>query len=334
MKEYDLIREIAKKFPRSKFQKNALFECDSEIILIGNEIWGMSMDEFSSEEDLFTAEDPVRLGNNLTVATLSDLFAAGVEPKFFMHSISLPRDVEREFIDGLMDGIRKVLAALGCALCGGDIGTADPWRFCGFGMGPVASAKALTHRLPIEPQQLWITGKLGDANLAALQKTQTPEFELRNKETQLIRSCASGCIDTSGGLFDALWILHGQNPQLRFDIRMDNIPLAEGIDSVAKAEGFPRESVLLGGAGEYELLFAVLESDVSRFINDLLSIGATSIGTIRQHRSSGIYVHRYDGLTRIMTEAPPCPREAANIEEHVGSVITMARSLFGSGKAK
>ena len=230
MREHDLIQSMAASFSRSDRQKNALFECDSEIIQIGESLWGLSMDEFSPDEDLFTSESPVRLGKNLTVATLSDLLAAGAEPEFFMHSISFPRSVERDFVDGLMEGIRTILDINNCAMCGGDVGTADPWRFCGFGMGPVVSDQPLTHCLPGESQTLWITGTLGDANLAALQGTATPEFELRHKEAGVIRSCASACIDTSGGLMAALWLLHEQNPALAFDIRLDDVPIADRIE--------------------------------------------------------------------------------------------------------
>ncbi len=328
MREHDLIKNIAASFFRSDRQKNALFECDSEILQIGESLWGLSMDEFCPEEDLFTSENPVRLGKNLTVATLSDLLAAGAEPQFFMHSVSLPVNVERQFVDGLMEGIRTILDRLNCAMCGGDVGTANPWRYCGFGMGPIRSPKPLTHRLPREPQTLWITGTLGDANLAALQNTPTPEFELRNKEADVIRSCASACIDTSGGLLDALWLFHEQNPALRFDLRLDDVPIAAGVVQAAKAMGFPIESALLGGAGEYELLFTVPEASVPVLTGTLHSIGATCIGSTRQDAKPGIHLYRNDGLQRMMVEPPPCPRAVANTQEHIKEVLTMARQLF------
>jgi len=112
-------------------------------------------------EDLFTAEDPRRLGSSLVAATLSDLLAAGVEPRFFLDALGLPRDAAADFVDGLAAGIASALDAAGCALAGGDLGTAEPWRFTGFAMGPVASPAPLTRRLPRAPQTLWISGPLG-----------------------------------------------------------------------------------------------------------------------------------------------------------------------------
>jgi len=328
MKEYDLIRNIAKSFPRDKFPRDNLFECDAEIIRIGEHFWGLTMDEFSPAEDLFTAEDPACLGANLAVATLSDLLAAGAEPKFFMQSISLPGNVEQKFVEGIMEGIRTILSSLDCTLCGGDVGTADPWRFCGFGMGPINFGRPITHRLSLERQTLWVTGALGDANLAALQKTSTPRFELRNKEAKLIRSRATGCIDTSGGFFDALWILHEQNPELRFDLRINDIPFAHGINSAASTMNFPMEAALLGGAGEYELLFAIPEKAEKEIKDSLSSVNATCIGTISNDPEAGIHLLRRNGSKKIMTEPPPCPRAVSNTEEYTREVMAMARHLF------
>lgn len=325
MKEYDLIRHITMNFQRSREQHNDLFECDAEIITIGNQKWGLSMDDFSPEEDLFTSEDPVLLGANLIIATLSDLLAASVEPRFFMQSVCLPRTVEKEFVEGLMEGIRTTLDKAGCFMCGGDMGTAAPWRFCGLGMGPVISNKPLTHRMPIEPHTLWLTGSLGDANLAALQKTATPKFELRLKEAEKMRKYATACIDTSGGFFDAIWTLKEQNPYMQFEIDLKNLPLAEGIIEVSNRIGFPLESALLGGAGEYELLFTVPAGLAE---DELLSTGMTTVGEVRQGHDKGVNIHCRNGSMKTMMQPPPCPRDAINIDEHIQSVIEMSSNLF------
>ena len=263
---------------------------------------------------------------------MSDLLAAGAEPQFFMHSISLPGDVNREFSDGLVEGIRKALAASDCALCGGDLGTADPWRFCGFGMGPIASGTPLTRRLPTKPQSLWVTGTLGDANLSVLQTTPTPQFELRTEEAALIRSCATGCIDTSGGLLDAVWLLHEQNPRLTFNIYLDKVPLAKGIAELAGQMGFPPAAALLGGAGEYELLFAITEERFPDSEEMLHSIGATRIGAICRDTEQGIVLHREDGSPKQMTAPPPCPRTPGTTDQRLEAVMTMAHDLFGAGE--
>lgn len=326
MNEYDLIKYISRAFKRSLEQHNDLFECDAEIITVGDQKWGFSMDDFSPEEDLFTNENPLRLGSNLVVATLSDLLAAGVEAKFFMQSLSLPVTLDNEFLEGLMEGIRGSLESAGCFMCGGDMGRADPWRYCGLAMGPVISKKPLTHRFPIESQNLWVTGLLGDANIAALQKTATPQFELRLKEAEIIRKFATACIDTSGGFFDAVWILNEQNPHMQFEIDLNSIPFAGEIEKVSSKLGLPPESALLGGAGEYELLFAVPDDQAEE---ELLSAGMTQVGTARMKDDKGVKLQCRDGSVKTMMQPPPCPREAPNIQEYIQNVMSISFNLFG-----
>ena len=251
MNEADIIRAIASRQPRSKAQLNPLFECDAELLPIGDEIWGLTMDDFSPEEDRFTSGDPAALGANLAVATLSDLLAAGAEPRFFMHAVSVPRLADPAFVEGLADGIGSVLTAAHCVCCGGDVGMSGSWRYCGFAMGPVVSGRPLTHRLPRGRQTLWVTGELGDANAAVLQGTETPRLQLRMEEAAAIRKHATGCIDTSGGLMDAIWSLHAMSPGLHFEIDAEAIPLAAGVREVAAAARLPAGAALLAGAGEY-----------------------------------------------------------------------------------
>ena len=276
MNEYDLIRMVAAKFPRSPRQRNALFACDSEIVEIGGRLWGLTVDEFTPEEDLFTSENPELLGANLTTATLSDLLAVGAKPEFFMHVLSVSREADPAFVEGLCNGIKTVLDQADCFLCGGDIGIAETWRYCGFAMGRIMGENPLMHVLPKAPQRLWVTGQLGDANLAALTGRPTPRFELRLAEASLARRYGTACIDTSGGFFDAIWILHSQSAGMRLEIETDKIPLAPGLSETARASGFPKEAGLLGGAGEYELLFATPADLPDSAREEIASSGVTA----------------------------------------------------------
>jgi thiamine-monophosphate kinase len=328
MNEYDTIRAFAARFPRSREQLNQLFECDAELIQMGDEVWGLTLDEFSPEEDRFTDDSPARLGANLVVATLSDLLAAGATPRFFLHALSLPPNAPEAFVNGLADGMRGVLDRAGCALCGGDLGAAPAWRYCGFAMGPIASIAPLTHRLATEPQTLWVTGTLGDANLAVFCQTPTPSFELRLKEAEVIRKSATACIDTSGGLLDAIWLLHRMSPGLRIDLHTERIPLARGVREATAAAGIPAGAALLGGAGEYELLFATPDLSAAAQ-RALVDCGATAIGEISVN-PGGVQIFTPGRKPIPMTLPPPCPRAAASTEAYVQSVVRMAAELFGS----
>jgi len=329
MNEHEIIQKLLEPFARSRDQRNAPFGCDAELVEIGGRLWGLTIDEFSPEEDLFSAEDPECLGANLATATLSDLLAAGVEPRFFLHALSLPRAADTAFIEGVGRGIARVLQEVGCTLCGGDIGTADPWRFCGFAMGPVTAEHPITHRIPDSPQDLWVSGELGDANLAALQSLPAPRLELRLNEAALVRERATACIDTSGGLLDAVWILHEQNPTLRLQIDLDQIPFATGLAQFAQESGVSAEAALLGGAGEYELLFTTPADLTERARARIVRAGAKCIGTVWPDPAPGIHFYRDSEYVGEMRQPPPCPRSASNVAAHAQQVLRLATELFG-----
>jgi thiamine monophosphate kinase len=325
MNEYELIRQIASKFPRRAEVDAGLFGCDAELVRIGQETWGLTIDEFTPEEDRFTLHDPVLLGRNLATATLSDLLAAGIAPRFFLSSLSLSRTLGRDVVDGLTSGVAAVLAEAGCVHCGGDLGTADQWRFTGFAMGPLAARQPLTHHVPAEPQVLCVTGLVGDLNLAAFLGAPTPALELRLREAELIGKHGTACIDTSGGFLDAVWLLHEQSPGLRFVVDVAAIPWAEAVRPFAAQAGVPAEALLLGGAGEYELLFTMPADRLPAVRPALTALGIAVVGAVTAE--NGTVVLRSGSRERTMTEPPPCPREAVSAEEHARAVIQMAKEL-------
>ncbi|PIU19579.1 MAG: hypothetical protein COT18_06895 [Elusimicrobia bacterium CG08_land_8_20_14_0_20_59_10] len=329
MNEQDLISRLAAQFPRSPRQSNTLFGCDAEILKLGAERWCLTMDEFSPEEDLFTCESPERLGANLAVATLSDLLACGARPEFFMQSLVLPKAAKPAFADGVTAGIKRILSAAGCHLCGGDLGSAKNWRFTGFAMGRASKGGPLTHKLSTGEYTLWVTGQLGDANFAAFKGLPTPAFELRLAEAKALRPHAAACIDTSGGLIDALWLLSGQNPRLRFELDLALVPFARELSGDAKRTGIPAGAFLLGGAGEYELLFALPTDIAAGALQKIKKAGATRIGGAYPSKEPGLFFLRGGSPLSKMQKAPPCPREFAAMKAYTSAVLAAARELFG-----
>lgn len=324
MTEHEMIRLMTGKFPRSPAQGNRLFECDAELIEIGGQTWGMSMDSFSPEEDLFTSENPARLGANLAIATLSDLLAAAIEPRLYMHAISLPRDAPPGFAGELTDGIRAILEQAGCFLIGGDTGTARTWQYCGFAAGPAARTP-LTRIFRADSSALWTTGKLGDANLAAFSNAPTPPFELRIEEARHIQPHATACMDTSGGLMDALWTLHALNPDWRMDIELTRIPYAEGLRETARNAGLPPEAALIGGAGEYELIFAA----PATYVPPAALAQITRIGRLSPaHRSPGIFLENPPEPPVQIRQPPPCPRAAPSLSAYIADILDYTRHLY------
>lgn len=282
MVEIDAIR-MRQLFPASPKQKNALFACDAELVELESGIYGLSMDEFSPEEDLLPSNDPEALGGNLAVAVIADVLAAGCLPEFYMHAVAVPSD-DSGFCEALARGVRNVLVEGNCFFIGGDYGRTEApnlWRYTGFTMGRAGKRGPLRRILPEGPQALWVTGTVGDGNIHAFGGTM-PRFEPRFVEARVIRAMATTCIDTSGGLAESLLTLHMCNPHHRLDIDGASVPLDPAARDTAQALGFPEGALAFGGAGEYELLFAVPEHENVP--------GATRIGTASADSTrSGVY---------------------------------------------
>ena len=160
MREDKLITSILGNFKRSQDQKNKPFSCDAEIVSIAGKLWGITIDEFSAAEDMFGSMQPFGLGHNLAAAVLSDLFACGAKPQFFMHSLVLGENTDANFIDELVKGISSVLDSANCFLLGGDTGCGQNWRYTGVAMGPVGSDNYLSRMLPLDEQSIWVTGSM------------------------------------------------------------------------------------------------------------------------------------------------------------------------------
>ena len=280
MREMDYINSFIKYYKSSSCQKNRPFECDAEIVEINGQLFGFTIDEFSYEEDLFDDKDLIKLGKNLAISTISDLFAAGCAPIFYMHSIVTPRN-NPEFAQDISKGIQDILGKCGCFLIGGDLGSSEKWRYTGVAMGNFINSKPISRIIPANEQNMWVTGTLGDSNLSAFTGSSTPDLDLRINEAEIIRKHANSCIDTSGGFIESLWTLRLLNPSLTFYVNPSKIPYDKHVLEFCNNSSIPKEAFLFGGAGEYELLFT---TDTNIEIENV-----TKIGIVKASGSSQIF---------------------------------------------
>ena len=280
MKEYELIKNL---FSDTK----DLFRSDAQIVEIVGEKWGVTCDDFSLTEDLFTDKDPYLLGSNLVIATLSDLYATGCKPSFYEHSIVFPKNKNYKWCVELANGIKDTLRQADCTLIGGDTGQGKEFKYTGIAFGK--QERDISRIFPKIEQNLYVTGNLGDANEAIVKLKPTPMFELRT-----LPECALSAIDTSGGFIDALWLLHELNPDFRIEV--ENPPCKD-------------INYLFGGAGEYELLFTASEE-----CPDAIKIGKVI------PNGKGVFINGIELLT-----APPDPRAYKFLLFYILDVINSAK---------
>jgi thiamine-monophosphate kinase len=323
MREIDAIHKIAALFPRSPAQKNALFEADAEIFELNGSLLAMTTDEFSPEEDFFSQFFPERLGHNLVAATLSDLLAAGADPRFLVHAFSAPKGAAPEFIEGLCRGMSAALATANCFLLGGDFGTSESWRYVGTALGTVE--KPLRRSGAHTGAVLCSTGRFGSGNLGALllaasqsgkltlddtlRTLASPLFPCRIEAARCIRKYASFAMDSSDGYLNSLLQLSRCNPdvELRAAFSLDLV-IPEGV-TVLSSQKMPGELLLMGSAGEYELVFGVPVEQFEAFNCEMTAakipyhrVGEVTIGR-------GVRLELGSSTVSVNPEAVPDPRE-------------------------
>jgi thiamine-monophosphate kinase len=107
---------------------------------------------------------PDRLGHKALAVNLSDLAACGAEPIGFTLALSMPR-VDETFLEGFARGMFALADAHDIELVGGDT-TAGPLNICITVFGALPSGQALLRSGARAGDELWVSGRLGDARLA------------------------------------------------------------------------------------------------------------------------------------------------------------------------
>ena len=321
MHESDVIESLSAAFRRSGSQKNGLWESDAEIVCEPNGYRAISIDSFSEREDFFGATEPARIGHNMAVAALSDLLACSVEPRWMVQSWILDENRDSEYFRTIAAAIESVLKQYRAYSLGGDLGAAPNWSWTaaveGFSVQPPVMRKA-RHRVSFT---LYVTGFLGDANAAAFMNQTQPEFECRPP----VPSSAIMATDTSGGFFDSIQNFRRVNRDLNLSLELDKIPLAPNLLSIPNV---PPEFGLIGGVGEYELVFALPQ-------NEACPIEATPIGWGNFNSSEPEARNSSDSETRNPSDSEarnPSDPEARNSFPAPEFASESAVKLLRSGK--
>lgn len=207
---------------------------------------------------------PARLGHKALAVNLSDLAACGAEPVAFTLALALPR-ADESFLAPFAEGLFALAEAHGVELVGGDT-TAGPLNICITAFGQVPRGQALLRSGARAGDDLWVSGRLGDARLAlevfrGAVTLGAAEFEAVREAMErpqprvtlgrALRGLATSAIDLSDGLVGDL----------------GHVLAASNVGAVIDADALPRSTVLaaqsmalqrlcvLAGGDDYELLF-------------------------------------------------------------------------------
>jgi len=226
--------------------------------------WLVSSDMLVEGRHFLSTVAPERLGHKALAVNLSDLAACGATPRGFTLALALPR-VDEAWLGGFSRGLLALADASGIPLVGGDT-TQGPLNICITVFGEAPAGQALLRSGARVGDEIWVSGRLGDARLAleafrgtmalggagldgvrAAMELPTPRVALG----QALRGIATAAIDVSDGLLGDLGhILAASRVGARLDV--DALPRSDVLAAQAAAV---QQECLLAGGDDYELVF-------------------------------------------------------------------------------
>ena len=249
---------------------------------------------------------PEDVGYRALAVNLSDLAAMGAEPAWFTLCLTLS-DQEQRWVEGFCRGLSQLSSQFPLSLIGGDTTRGDRLSITIQVFGLVESGAALTRAGAREGDDIYVSGRIGEAGLGMLlsqtSAVSPPAAECawavtrfnrplpRLELGQRISSIASSCIDVSDGLLaDLNHILVASGVGAEVDISA--VPLAQLLSEdndgsirhlpLAKQSVGQRRLWALAAGDDYELCFTAAKGQATTLatISGELGLPITHIGRI------------------------------------------------------
>lgn len=248
-----------------------------------------------------TAFSDEQIGRKALAAALSDLAAMGASPAEAYVGLIAPPGFDPERAVAIATGIGAVAAEHEVAVLGGDISSGPGLALAVTVVGTVAKRGGVVRRSGAQPGDvLLVSGELGAAaagleliNDPALAEPLPAEIAASLRARQYVprpllalggalRGCgASAMIDLSDGIVADAEQLATESG-VAIEIEVSALPIAGGVDAVARATG--RDRYELASLGEdYELLVTVPADKAAQAVSAARDLGErlTPIGTVR-----------------------------------------------------
>jgi thiamine-monophosphate kinase len=292
--EFDL---IARYFTRHTNERQGIGD-DCALIDVGGQTLAITSDMLLEGVHFLPDVDPEALGHKSLAVNLSDLAAAGAQPRCFLLDLALP-DADPLWLTAFSRGLFALAQAQGCTLIGGDT-TRAPSGGAGRGVLSIAiTAIGTVDRQNYRGRSgahagddIWVSGSLGEAALAlALRRGQIDIAEPargaciarmdrpmpRIALGRAVAGTATASIDVSDGLLGDLGHIL-ERSGVGADVFWPCIPRAAVFADLPAALQF---ACVLAGGDDYEIIFTAPPA-ARTFLSSLEAEGArvTRIGRI------------------------------------------------------
>ena len=234
----------------SRIHKTSPYNADAEILPLKDTNLLVSTDSFSEREDFLFGLEPEAMGRVMAYGAITDILACGDKPEYLVQSWNIDRSHDERFYERVAIGIQEVVSNYGAKVVGGDMGVLGDWCWTAtvFGESVSPVRRVASKRIDFD---LYLTGSCGAANVAAFSHRPLPEPPFRDP----VPGNALFATDTSGGFFDALENIRRANNGIWMEVDGCSVLNPEIFSTVP--DGVDPGWALVGGVGEYELLFAL-----------------------------------------------------------------------------
>lgn len=276
----------------------------------------VSSDMLVEGRHFFAGAEPEALGHKALAVNLSDLAAMGARPLGFTLALALPQ-ADDAWLTAFARGLFALADRFACPLVGGDT-TRGPLNLCITIFGELAPGKALRRDGARAGDDLWVSGRLGEARLALERRLGTAwaqsvgplpcgDQRLDLPEPRLalggaLAGVAHAAIDISDGLSGDLGhVLAASRVGAR--VQVDALPLSP---ELARLPRHHQIDCMVNGGDDYELLFcapAQARAEITR-LAQACRTPVTRIGQIQPE----------PGLTWVDSEGHVLPLPASSFD--------------------
>jgi len=253
---------------------------------------------------------PYDLGIKSIAVNLSDIAAAGGIAEFILVSLSLPENIDEDFVKRFYEGVNYICKKYDVLVVGGDLTRASKITISIAVIGFNVGVKPAKRNLAKVNDIIITVGEFGSsaAGLCILEnnitgisndvsekfiKAHTNPVPLLQEGREIVKSCETppALMDASDGLADALYKISLASG-VGMEINYDEIPVDENLEMIADKAGVnPVEWVLYGGE-DYGLVGAVSETVYKKLLAGNVSVKA--IGRVIKPEDSPEVLIRYN----------------------------------------
>ena len=298
--EFDIIAKYFTFAPKSNGWQSEGAGDDCAIIDVGGARIAVTADMMALTTHFLADCPPHRVGWKAAAVNLSDLAAAGAQPKAVFLTIGLPERCD-EWLEGFSRGFKDALDRYGASLLGGDTtrtplvsdGTHSPTVISITAMGELAPGTGLSRKGARPGDDVWVSGTPGDAYAALMMRLGAWDIEESCREYLIDRmelptprvelgmqliGAASAAADVSDGLIQDLGHIF-ERSMVRGWVDVDAVPASSALMTLDQDR---RREAALAGGDDYELVFTApraLSGTIER-LAQMLDVRITKIGAV------------------------------------------------------